>query len=206
MTARLILALAWLLTAIPAWAVDLKFKWDAADGATGYKLYQSEDDGATWTDSVDAGAVVEYQWTGRAEDQRLFFKCCAYDASANETCNEYAGAWYDHRQVGSSTSFEVAMGRPLDKTETCRVSTTVLAANGQIPRVINAVALLKSGPNGADARTYDVVRSEGIFNRDTGLLYWDVLRGATVLFYVKQKNIRKTVVVPSQATATLDDL
>lgn len=86
-----------LLIAVPCFAADITVKWDGAQGATGYKLYQSTDGGTTWTLVADVGNVLQRAVTGVAEDRMVFYRVGAYNATG-ETIRYEAGAWYDFRK------------------------------------------------------------------------------------------------------------
>jgi hypothetical protein len=47
---------------------------------------------------------------------------------------------------------------------------------------------------------------EGTYSATTGLLYWDIIQGATVKVFVKDFGIQKQITVPATATAELEDL
>jgi hypothetical protein len=82
---------------IPAWAVDFTVRWDPVLGATGYKIYVSNDLGVTWAAGIDVGNVTQKLLTGMAEDRIVFTKASAYNA-AGETVAHWMGAWYDFRK------------------------------------------------------------------------------------------------------------
>lgn len=77
-------------------AADVSLKWDVSTGATGYKVYKSEDLGVTWGTPVDVGNVTTYIWTGIIEDKMILFRVSAYNANG-ESIRTWSGAWYDHR-------------------------------------------------------------------------------------------------------------
>jgi len=45
-------------------AADVGLRWDAVTGATGYKVYMSLDNCATWLAPRDVGNVLTYIYTG----------------------------------------------------------------------------------------------------------------------------------------------
>ena len=75
-------------------ATDVTLKWDAATGATGYKLYQSTDNGATWDAGVDVGNVTSYVYPNVPESGLVLFRVSAYNAT-DEAVRYEAGAWYN---------------------------------------------------------------------------------------------------------------
>jgi len=78
-----------------SWAVDLPVAWDAASGATGYKLYQSLDGGITWSPGADMGNVTSAVLVNVAETGLILYRLSAYNANG-ETITTWQGAWYDH--------------------------------------------------------------------------------------------------------------
>jgi hypothetical protein len=74
-------------------AADLTLYWDAAPGATGYKLYASTDLGVTWSAPRDAGNVQTFIWTGAPSTGLVLFRIGAYNAQG-EMIRTEAGAWY----------------------------------------------------------------------------------------------------------------
>jgi hypothetical protein len=93
---RKIIVLAGLLLflAVPLFAADVELYWDAAAGATGYKLYSSIDLGATWSAPVDVGNVQTYTWLGVSDAVLTLFRVGAYNAQG-EMIRTEAGAWYN---------------------------------------------------------------------------------------------------------------
>ena len=83
-----------LLIASTVHAADVTLRWDASEGAEGYKIYQSTDTGALWSEVADAGNVTQY--TVIAPDTGLvLFRISAYN-SQGEAIRYNAGAWYNH--------------------------------------------------------------------------------------------------------------
>ena len=85
-----------------SYAADISLKWDASSGATGYKIYKSEDGGTTWNAGVDVGNVVTYTYTGVVETALILFRVSAY-SQAGEAIRLWSGAWYDHRKLPVQT-------------------------------------------------------------------------------------------------------
>ena len=77
------------------YAADVSLKWDASVGATGYKIYKSEDLGVTWSALVDVGNVTTYTYLNIIETKMVLFKVSAYN-SLGESVRHWSGAWYDH--------------------------------------------------------------------------------------------------------------
>jgi len=75
-------------------AADVQLKWEVAADATGYNIYKSLDNGATWDTGIDVGNVTEYIYTGVEETGLVLFKVSAYNA-VGETVSDWSGAWYN---------------------------------------------------------------------------------------------------------------
>ncbi|MBU2118643.1 MAG: hypothetical protein KJ954_13735, partial [Alphaproteobacteria bacterium] len=75
-------------------AVDVDLTWDASIGATGYKVYKSEDLGVTWATPIDVGNVLVYKYLGVIETKMVIFRTSAYNAN-EESIRKWSGAWYD---------------------------------------------------------------------------------------------------------------
>ena len=80
-----------------ATAADVTLKWDPVTGATGYKVYQSVDNGTTWSAATDVGNVTQRVFTGVSETTMVLFRVGAYNATGDAVRFE-AGAWYDFRK------------------------------------------------------------------------------------------------------------
>ena len=79
-----ILFMAIMLMAFSVQAADLPMAWDASAGATGYKVYVSVDNGATWDAGVDVGNVTTYTYLNVPEDGLILFRVSAYNTSGAE--------------------------------------------------------------------------------------------------------------------------
>jgi len=95
---RIILIILAMVLFIPysVFSADIDLTWDASVGATGYKVYKSEDMGVTWGTPVDVGNVLLYKYLGVIETKMILFKVSAYSANG-ESIRNWSGAWYDHR-------------------------------------------------------------------------------------------------------------
>jgi hypothetical protein len=85
-----------LLFPTSCFAADVVLRWDASIGATGYKIYKSEDNGVTWGTGLDVGNVTTHTYTNVIETKLVLFRISAYNASV-ESIRLWSGAWYDHR-------------------------------------------------------------------------------------------------------------
>jgi hypothetical protein len=73
-------------------AFDAPLAWDAAPGATGYKVYASTDVGVTWSAPRDAGNQTTFVWLGARDTGLTLFRVSAYNAQG-EAIRTDAGAW-----------------------------------------------------------------------------------------------------------------
>lgn len=90
-----IIALILFFTSTCCWAADVNLTWDASSGATGYNIYKSEDNRATWDLGLDVGNITAYTYTNVREDGPVDFRISAYNVSG-EAVRYWSGAWYDH--------------------------------------------------------------------------------------------------------------
>jgi hypothetical protein len=100
---RFLLVLAMVLMASWAFAADVNLKWDAVTGATGYKIYMSLDNCATWLAPKDVGNVITYTYVGVSDTVLVHFKVSAYKAGGVETVTNFMGAWWDTRLMPLGT-------------------------------------------------------------------------------------------------------
>lgn len=99
-----------LLTTTVAFSADITQKWDPVTGATGYKLYQSADAGATWAAPIDCGAAT--QWTLTVPDDRLYlWKVSAYNADG-EGVAHWRGTWFDGRKKPLNPASALGITQP----------------------------------------------------------------------------------------------
>jgi len=92
----LLMVLVVVLLPMVAFATDVDLKWDASTGATGYKVYKSEDMGVTWGTPIDVGNLLVYKYLGVIETKMVLFRVSAYNTTG-ESIRFWSGAWYDHR-------------------------------------------------------------------------------------------------------------
>ncbi len=90
-----------------AQAADVTLRWDASAGATSYKVYQSLDNGLTWSIGVDVGNVVQTTITGVPETGLVMFLVSAIKGGV-ESLPVWRGAWYDYRKL--PPGFPAALG------------------------------------------------------------------------------------------------
>lgn len=82
------------LFATSVWAADVTMSWDASEGATGYKIYQTVDNGLTWDAGTDVGNVTQYTVINVPDSGLVLFKVSAYNTQ-NESIRSWSGAWYN---------------------------------------------------------------------------------------------------------------
>lgn len=75
-------------------AANIYIKWDASDGATGYKLYMSIDNGQTWDTGSDVGNVTEVTDFSVPDGQLVLIRVSAYNAQG-ESIRHDAGVFYN---------------------------------------------------------------------------------------------------------------
>jgi len=83
-----------LIFAVNCLAADVLLKWDAAQYATGYKLYISADNGVTWDAGIDVGNVTQYTYLGVPDTGLQLFRVSAYN-QYGETITAWAGSWFN---------------------------------------------------------------------------------------------------------------
>jgi len=76
-----------------ALAADITLRWDASEGATGYKLYISTDNGQTWDAGTDVGNVTTYTLTV-PDHQLVLIRASAYN-DFGESIRTDAGVFYN---------------------------------------------------------------------------------------------------------------
>ena len=87
--------------------------------------------------------------------------------------------------------------------EMCRVYKYYFMPNGGIYTSLNPVAEVAEY---SESNSAYMGRSAGVYNSTTGLVYWDVPRGATVRLTISEIGVDETVTAPESATAALDSL
>ena len=82
-----------LMLCTPALAADVELQWEPAALATGYKIYTSTDNGATWDAGLDVGNVTTYELTGVPDTGLIMWRLSAYNGYG-ETITSWQGGWY----------------------------------------------------------------------------------------------------------------
>ena len=91
---KVLLALLILTVATPAISADVVLSWNASAPATGYKLYQSVDQGATWDAGTDVGNVTNHLILNVPDSGLVLFRVGAYN-TFGESIRTWSGAWYN---------------------------------------------------------------------------------------------------------------
>jgi hypothetical protein len=90
--------------------------------------------------------------------------------------------------------------------DACRVFEYLFLPNStDSPETVKATAEIILLPYDKDDKLHSGVVIDGIYNPDTGLVFWDIVKGATAKFIVKDF-INVTKVVPDASTARLKDM
>jgi len=91
---KTLIAIAILAMASVVMAADINLAWNASEKATGYKIYQSVDNGATWESGLDVGNVLTYIVPFVPDSGLVLFRVSAYNTKG-ETITYWSGAWYN---------------------------------------------------------------------------------------------------------------
>jgi len=83
-----------MLFASNAFCADVMLSWDASPGATGYRIYMSVDNGATWPGITDVGNVLTCTIPNVPDSGLILFKAEAYNSQGN-AIRSWFGAWYN---------------------------------------------------------------------------------------------------------------
>lgn len=90
----IIIIMFFVLFASIAYSADVTLTWDASDGAIGYKVYISVDNGVTWTEARDVENILICTLTNVPDKGLLLFKVSAYNANG-EAVRDWSGAWFN---------------------------------------------------------------------------------------------------------------
>lgn len=90
---KLVLLLSALVFSSLAQSADVLMRWDSVQGATGYKIQNSTDLGASWDGGVDVGDVTTYTYLAVPDTGIQMFRAVAYNAQG-ESVRWDAGAWH----------------------------------------------------------------------------------------------------------------
>jgi hypothetical protein len=96
---------------------------------------------------------------------------------------------------------------PPAASENCRLYDYVSnQEDGTYPSSITAWAEIVALPYDYAGKLHRGNRVDGTYDSTTGLVYWDIVKGATVQIYIKDTYVRQSnITVPSTATARIAD-
>jgi hypothetical protein len=104
--------------------------------------------------------------------------------------------------TGSAFSIDVP-----GAAETCRVYEYCYDQEGGNPvSSVTGTARIVDLPYDYGGRLHFGDKVTGTYSSDTGIIYWDIARGATVFFDIPDFGVKTTKVVPDLATARLTDI
>ncbi len=91
---KILFTILMLLIAVPAFPADVSLSWDAATGATSYKIQMSTDQGATWPTERAVPSGTTFVWTAAPDTGLLLFRAVSINA-AGSTIRTDAGVWFN---------------------------------------------------------------------------------------------------------------
>jgi len=90
--------------------------------------------------------------------------------------------------------------------DVCRVYDYLFLADGVTkPSTITATAIIQSLPYDVDGKLHSGINIPEVYDANTGLVYWDIVQGATVKFKV-DKFISTSKIIPSVPTVRLIEI
>jgi hypothetical protein len=111
----------------------------------------------------------------------------------------------DGNETATYTGTAFNPGTP-STPDACRVYDYVFDPEGGTPvSSLTATAEIVALPYDSGSMLHVGSSVTGTYNSSTGLIYWDIVQGATVKFYVPGTGICGTCVVPSTSSARLSD-
>jgi hypothetical protein len=100
----------------------------------------------------------------------------------------------------------VVIGVP-DDSDTCRVYEYCFDQAGKNPlSSCVGTAIIKNVPYDYDDKLHSSGSVTGTYDSTTGLLYWNIVKGATVLFMISGIGINQRKTIPTTTTARLSDI
>ncbi len=88
----MLFALGFMFLAGASLASDLKIGWDKSPDATGYKVYESQDMGATWQEKLDTNSTNAT--LSMTEHGLVLIRISAYNRNG-ETIRTGSGIWFN---------------------------------------------------------------------------------------------------------------
>ncbi|MDF1592579.1 MAG: hypothetical protein P1P89_13775 [Desulfobacterales bacterium] len=108
--------------------------------------------------------------------------------------------------VVTYTGTQDTIGTPVD-SDACRIYEYCYAADGATPLAsVNATAKISVVPYDADGKLHSKDALSGTYDPATGLLYWDIVKGAQVLVLITELGVRSRITIPAATTARISDL
>jgi len=89
-----VFAVALMLFASSLYAADLPLSWDAAQGATSYRVQMSTDNGLTWEVERPVPTGTVFTWVGAPDSGLVLFRVVSVN-SAGSAIRSDVGAWYN---------------------------------------------------------------------------------------------------------------
>jgi len=94
-----------------------------------------------------------------------------------------------------------------EDSDTCRVYEFCYQQGGTTPLAeVSARCTITSLPYDYDDKLHSGAATAGTYDATTGYLYWDVVRGATVLIQIPELGVNKRVVVPDAGSVRVASL
>jgi len=148
--------------------------------------------------STDVNGQIQINLDDGVYTVRLRKTGCAFTVPEDLTVSGVTAVAY--------TGEQSVIGEPED-SDACRVYDYAFAQDGKTPlSSVSAIARIVSVPYDRDEKLHAGVETAAVYDPETGLLYWDIVRGATVKFVVAELRYNRQHVVPDQATARLAGL
>lgn len=91
---RLMIVAVILFMASAVQAADVELSWDAAVGATSYKIQMSTDGGTTWPVERTVPSGMTFTWTAAPDTGLLLFRAVSINA-AGQAIRTDAGVWFN---------------------------------------------------------------------------------------------------------------
>lgn len=144
---------------------------------------------------------VNGQWAVDLDDGTYTLRILK--AGVNFTSSETLTITEDGTDVFYGTPLVIA---PPADPDACRVYDYLFLPDGVTkPTTVDATALIIELPYDADGKLHSGTEITEVYDSDTGLIYWDIVQGATVRFDVVNF-IETEKVIPSETTARLNNI
>jgi len=100
---------------------------------------------------------------------------------------------------------QVSVGSP-PSADACRMYEYCVDQDGDALSSVTSYCAITDRPYDDGAGAYETQKVPGTYDSGTGLLYWDIVKGAIVTVEIKEIGLYKKYTVPDQANARLGDL